>query len=268
MLHAYLDESGIHAESKATAVVAAVGSADGWTRFDQRWSVLLSKIGIDAWHHRDFCSRRKGYGALTDGEWLEVRNEVCALLVEAGLFIGGAAIGRDVYECARNGGKWRLPANPYQFCLERCLRQMTKGVYSSYEDRGIRIYYDAAKQHGPITRELLQWHKATFKPNYLSQYKVRQIELEFDNTGPSAARAVPDIIAYEACAYIQADTGIPFLGAKLIDQSTPEPRPIIKALFDAGVPLGVATYTDWNLDFDLRQASETLPDGAKPLRWK
>ena len=269
MLHAYLDKSGIHSDSDATAVIAAVGTAAAWDQFAAQWSSLLTDFGIDAWHHRDFCNRRKGYGSLTEIQWLAARDKVSQLLIDAQFFIGGAAIGRDLYERARASGKWRLPSDPYQFCLERCLHQVTKQVYASYADHGIRIYYDAEKQHGPITRELLRWHQTTFQPNYLSQYKTREVQIEFEAGGLSAARAVPDIIAFEACAYIRADTGIPFLGANFTDRPTPEPRPLIKALFNSQrVPLAVTTYTDWYLDFDLSHATEQLPDEAEPLRWR
>jgi hypothetical protein len=269
MLHAYLDESGIHANSAATAVIAAVGNPAAWEDFDAKWRQFLDELGLDTWRHRDFCNRRKGYGSLTDDRWISARDKLCQLLIDAQFFIAGTAIGRRLYEKVRATGKWRLPADPYKFCLERCLHQVTKRIYSSHEDRGIRIYYDAVKQHGPIARELLGWHRETFEPSYLSQFKIRDMQIEFDDGGVKAARAIPDIIAYEACKYICADTGIPFLGAKFTDRSTPEPRPIIKALFESHrVPLAVVTYTDWYLDLDLQHAGDSVGEvPPKAIAW-
>jgi hypothetical protein len=214
MFHAYLDESGIHAGSAATAVIAVVGIPASWTKFDLEWPSFVQGVGVSVWHHRDFCNRRKGYGSLTDSQWLEARDKLCQLLIDAQFFIAGAAIGRQTYERVRADGKWRLPNDPYKFCLEQCLKQVTKKIYRSNRDDGVRIYYDAAKQHGGIARELLRWHKETFEANYLSQYRDRIIEIEFGDGGIKSARAVPDIIAFEACEYVRADTGIPFLGAK------------------------------------------------------
>ncbi len=269
MFHAYLDELGIHTNSGATAVIAAVGMPATWERFDSEWTAFVQDVGVNAWHHRDFCNRRKGYGSLTDPQWIGVRDKLCQLLIDAQFFIAGAAIGRQTYNEARAKGKWRLPDDPYKFCLERCLQQVTKKVYQSYRDDGVRICYDAAKQHGRIARELLRWHKETFEPNYLSQYRNRTLEIEFGDGGVKSARAVPDIIAFEACEYIRADTGIPFLGAKLMDQPTPEPRPIIKSLFESQrVPLAVTTYTDWYLDFDLAHAADPIGDvPPRPIAW-
>jgi hypothetical protein len=265
MFHAYLDESGIHAGSAATAVIAVVGIPASWTKFDSEWPSFVQGVGVSVWHHRDFCNRRKGYGSLTDSQWLEARDKLCQLLIDAQFFIAGAAIGRQTYEKVRADGKWRLPDDPYKFCLERCLKQVTKKIYQSYRDDGVRIYYDAAKQHGGIARELLRWHKETFEPNYLSQYRDRMIEIEFGDGGIKSARAVPDIIAFEACEYVRADTGIPFLGAKRVDQPTPEPRPVIKKLFESQrVPLAVTTYTDWYLDFELTNDGERI--GQAPPR--
>ncbi len=265
MLCAYLDESGIHATSEATAVIAAVGAPAGWAKFDVEWQSFLQDVGINAWHHRDFSSRRKGYGSLTESQWIEAGHRLCQILIDAQFFIAGSSIGRQIYDKARAEGKWILPADPYKFCLERCLGQVTKQIYASYRDEGICIYYDAAKQHGRIARELLRWHKETFEPSYLSQHKDRRIDIEFGDGGIKSGRAVPDIIAFEACEYVRANTGIPFLGAKVIDGPTPEPRPIIVKLFESRrVPLAVTTYTDWYLDFDLAHAGDRI--GEVPPR--
>ncbi len=169
MLHAYLDESGIHANSEAIAVIAAVGDPAAWIKFDTEWISFLQELGVDAWHHRDFSNRRMGYGLLTGAEWIEARDKLCQLLINAKFFIAGCAIGRRTYEKARAEGKWRLPADPYKFCLERCLQQVTKKIYESHRDGGVHNYYDAAKQRGRIARELLRWHMQTFEPNHLSQ---------------------------------------------------------------------------------------------------
>jgi hypothetical protein len=135
----------------------------------------------------------------------------------------------------------------------------------SHKDEGVRIHYDSAKQHGRIARELLRWHRETFEPNHLSQNRIRTMEIEFSDGGVPSARAVPDIIAFEACEYVRANTVIPFLGAKIKDGPTPEPRPIIKKLFDSQrVPLAVTTYTDWFLDFDLEHTADRIESGAEP----
>jgi hypothetical protein len=115
MLHVYLDESGIHASSQATAVIAAVAAPAAWEEFDAEWISFLQDIGINA--------SRKGYGSLTDNQWTAARDKLCQLLINTQFFIAGSAIGRQTYNKARAGGKWRLPVDPYKFCLERCLQQ-------------------------------------------------------------------------------------------------------------------------------------------------
>src|SRR5215467_15094229 len=136
MFCAYLDESGIHKNSDATAVIAAVGTPASWQKFDCEWTPFLQEVGVNSWHHRDFNSRRKSYGALTEPQWIEVRHRLCELLIEAQFFIAGASVARQTYDKARASGKWQLPADPYKFCLERCLRQVTKRIYHSQKRRG------------------------------------------------------------------------------------------------------------------------------------
>jgi hypothetical protein len=147
-----------------------------------------------------------------------------------------------------------LPNDPYEFCLERCLEQVTKRVYSAPPDNGVNIFYDNQKQFGRITGRLLRWHKKTFEPNRLSEFRQRQIDLQFIPSSRDAPGfAVPDILAFECCEYLRANTGIPFLGAKLMSGPTPEPRPIVTKFFESKRPAlaVVKTYTEWFLDFDL-----------------
>jgi hypothetical protein len=52
MFHAYLDESGIHANSGAAAVIAAVAMPAAWEKFESQWTAFVrdgeSQIGTTA----------------------------------------------------------------------------------------------------------------------------------------------------------------------------------------------------------------------------
>jgi hypothetical protein len=263
MLHAYLDESGTHYSSDAVAVVAVVATPEAWETFTVTWTEFLAELGLQSWHHRDFDKRRNQYRVLTPKELDWARQRLCEIIGDGGFFIGGTAIARSLYKRVSAEGKWRLPRDPYNFCLERCLCQITKRIFSSRQDDGVVLLYDNRMQYGRISRDLTRWHRESFEPSYLSQYKARKISLEFLEAPPAPAQAVPDIIAFEACAYVQANTSIPFLGAKLLSGETPEPRPIIKMLTeDQRVVMAVTTYTDWYLDFDLEHASVRVEDNG------
>jgi hypothetical protein len=183
-------------------VIAAIGMPATWATFNSKWPSFVRSLAIGVWHQRDICNRRKGYGSLTTTGTSFVWNDQKLakpvtpsshwLSVDAQFFIAGAAIGRQTYETGKG-------------CLKMAIAR----------DLGTCIYYDAAKQHGRIARELLRWHKRTFEPNYLSQYRDRIIEIEFGDGGGAGGLDVPDIIAFAAC--VRADTGIPFLGANLVE---------------------------------------------------
>jgi len=266
MLHAYLDESGIHDSSKAVAVIAAVATPQIWQAFDSKWTSFLTELGLSRWHHRDFDKVRNDYRILSSDKLNWARERLCQIISDAAPFIVGAAIGRRLYEQVREQGKWRLPHDPYNFCLERCLNQAIKRVFSSRRDEGIVLFYDNKKRFGGISRELTRWHRDTFEASYLSEFKQRAIDLQFLEVPDVPARSVPDIIAFEACAYIEADTGIPFLGAKLVEGETPEPRPIIKRLMDLQrAILAVITYTASHLDLDLDHAGVVIRNNPPTL---
>ena len=263
MLHAYLDESGIHDFSEAVAVIAAVATPQIWEAFGLAWTEFLTELGLDCWHHRDFDKVRNDYRVLLPGKLAWARERMCEIISDAGPFIVGAAIGRSLYKQVRRGKKWRLPCDPYNFCLERCLNQAIKRVFSSRRDEGIILFYDNKKRYGGISQELTRWHRETFEPSYLSQFKQRAIDLQFLEAPDVPARSVSDVIAFEACAYVQANTGIPFLGAQLVSGETPEPRPIIKRLIELKrAVMAVTTYTDLHLDFDLTHAGIVIGENA------
>jgi hypothetical protein len=72
-----------------------------WKKFDSQWTAFIQEIGVNTWHHRDFCNRRRGYGALTDAQWMEAGDRLCKLLIDAQVFIAGAVIGRQTYNKAK-----------------------------------------------------------------------------------------------------------------------------------------------------------------------
>jgi hypothetical protein len=234
VLHAYIDESRTHDQSAAVAVIAAIATPAAWEQFSKVWGRFLQKFNLLRWRQRDFDRRRNGYGALTVEQVGWARDRLCEILIEFGLFIAGAAIGRETYDRSLVGRRWRLPPQPYQLCSERCLEKVIKRVYSARDDEGVRMFYDNEAQYGRISRELVRSHRETFEPRYLSQLREREVELQFTAaSGALRPFAVPDVIVFEACEYVKSDTGIPFLGAKLLAGDTPQPREIIKRSFES-----------------------------------
>jgi hypothetical protein len=69
LLHLYLDESGIHAKSKITAIGGFVGSKATWESLEEKWLKALSDIGVSSFHAYD-CETGNGE---FDGVQKEIR---------------------------------------------------------------------------------------------------------------------------------------------------------------------------------------------------
>jgi Protein of unknown function (DUF3800) len=60
MLRAYLDESGIHADSRWCVIAGYFGSENKWNKFDARWRSVLDSFGIEEFHAQRFWSAYEG----------------------------------------------------------------------------------------------------------------------------------------------------------------------------------------------------------------
>jgi hypothetical protein len=60
MLHAYLDDSGTHADSPLCVISGYFGSEKKWTRFDAKWRSVLDSFGIEEFHANRFWSAFDG----------------------------------------------------------------------------------------------------------------------------------------------------------------------------------------------------------------
>ena len=54
MLHAYLDDSGTHADSPWCVVAGYFGSERHWKRFDREWQIALESEGVEEFHANRF----------------------------------------------------------------------------------------------------------------------------------------------------------------------------------------------------------------------
>src|SRR5262249_23065793 len=73
MLRAYLDESGIHADSRWCVIAGYFGSENKWNRFDARWRSVLDSFGIDEFHAQRFWSACEGSNISEYSGWDRAR---------------------------------------------------------------------------------------------------------------------------------------------------------------------------------------------------
>src|SRR5215813_3126923 len=71
MLHAYLDEAGIH-DGAAVCVIAGYFAGSGkWKEFEADWHKLLAdfKVPMDKFHAKDLFPKPKGFFHPRESDW-------------------------------------------------------------------------------------------------------------------------------------------------------------------------------------------------------
>jgi hypothetical protein len=70
MIHAYLDESGIHKGANICLVAGYFGGAGQWRKFERDWkkALALSEVPLDQFHALNFVKRRGPFFGWTDAD--------------------------------------------------------------------------------------------------------------------------------------------------------------------------------------------------------
>jgi hypothetical protein len=103
MLHAYLDESGIHTTSPICVVAGYFGGSGHWARFDLKWRRILDAHKIEAFHANRYWSHVNGSNVSEYRNW---DDEKCGRFIRALLDALGS---QRLYPigCAVDTAEWK-----------------------------------------------------------------------------------------------------------------------------------------------------------------
>lgn len=165
MLKGYLDASGENYEEPVVVVAGFVGTANLWDEFGRQWKAMLDDFELARFHAAPFASRK----GRPFSEWCDKKHQacferICKIFDELKPFGVGTALSIPLFE------EWRIeqhvfyPADPYFFCIDRCLFTLIHGgIVESKGDEGIEIYCDRDKGRERISLELASWHEAKMR---------------------------------------------------------------------------------------------------------
>jgi hypothetical protein len=126
IVRAYLDDTGTHSGSRIVGVLGWAASTDAWISWENKWRTFLTENELpNGWKHSNFGSAYAGrhgdYRHWSEAKWLLARRRVWELLSGDDVFGIGHAVVVPHYQEILAEGRYELPSDPYEFCLDRCL---------------------------------------------------------------------------------------------------------------------------------------------------
>ena len=175
-------------------------------------------------------------------------------LTASDIFGIGYAVVVPHYREVLADGQYELPADPYEFCLDRCLSLILHRSFNLPHDEGIAIFCDQSKEQEPIGRALADWHK-----RYVTLYAdVGYRAVPTSTIYGSRLQYIPlqaaDIIATEH--YRGCQSFLDGCGREEINQR----HPILKELRDRGCLNDIFIYSRDEMVVELERGT---PGAAK-----
>ena len=235
VLRGYLDASGTDPKQRVVAVAGWAATEAEWDGWERDWVAFLKEAELEknGWHHTDFLNRRNDYRQWKDAKLIWAEGELRRIFRKLTLFGVGTAVWREHYLELWQSGKWRMPREPYAYCLDDCLEVLVHRFHEAPKDEGIAIYIDqddpAREKLGSV---LAEWHGAYLKRNVEAQNPDREVSVTYGSRQQYKPIQAADILVNETYRYMHAETGISNLGAILVGQKDENARPFIEAIKD------------------------------------
>jgi hypothetical protein len=251
MLKAFLDASGTTAEEDVIAVAGWAASEHEWDWWEQEWKKLLTELDIKKrWHHTDFLNRKNEYARWNDAKHLLARGEVCRIMNKIRPFGIGASLWRSDYDELWKMGKWNIPCDPYDFCIDHCLEGLIQRFHEVPKDEGIAIFVDQDNVHERTAQHITHWHEQYVRQNETARNQNREIKIRFGSNMQYVPLQAADILANETFRYMHRKVPNPYLGAIVIGMPDADPSPVIQEL-KKGSYLQVELYSKQMLEWVL-----------------
>jgi hypothetical protein len=209
VLAAYLDETGINADSPICAVTGWVASVGQWQLFEERWERASGGVTFhgSVFFARDRDGRRVGaYSGWSDAQAAAYVDRLLTVLERGWLTAFGTIV--DVNEFMalsetqrhyltgrvfnRRKNKWVLsgaPTKPYFFCVSESFNDVAECV----RQPGSRVdmVFDEQQQYEAHARNLFLWNK-----QHVEHLSTRLGEISFRQKGGVGALQAADMLAH------------------------------------------------------------------------
>src|SRR5260221_10138362 len=198
MLLAYFDDSGTHANSAVTLIAGLVASAVTWARIEGAWKQHLSVTGVSHFHAVDCENGSRKFSSvsrpLRDSLSYGLSEAICSH--QRAMVLLGSAVKTDDWEVAAPKEITNRFVDPYYFCFEACLQQISNWSVRHADGEIVTIVF---AQRGQYDSRLIELHELYSKSSALPNNRLGS--LSFSSPKDSIPLQAADLIAYETYRY-------------------------------------------------------------------
>jgi len=218
VLHAYLDESGVHDQSPIILVGGWIAPADLWAAFEPDWNEVLTRFGL-TYFHASTCEAGDGiYRALSRDLRDLLFSGLAKVIAKHKPTAVYTAIKRVHFNETRARGV-EIFDTPYHACFEFAIQQMARWLKTEVNGESVALVFAEHRDYEPQARLLYEMYRNS------SRWGNELASLSFARPENFAALQAADLIVYEKTRHEVAALG----NANIAE------RPVIRILADADV---------------------------------
>jgi hypothetical protein len=185
LLHAYFDETGIHAGSPVTFVSGFIGTADEWAAVNALWAAEMKG---EVFHYKNMRFQ---------GERL---NHLALILASSRLEVVSAGFRGDWSKAISHKADWKVRfPSCYNLVFEFCVDQMNQWTEQGWNNEPIALIFSRQNEYAKRAEEV--WR--TFRGNDLWKHLVT---FTYGDPETTLQLQAADMIAYETFQCMKVGT--------------------------------------------------------------
>jgi len=215
VLTAYLDESGIHADSRICAIAGFVGALEEWDLLERRWNAALGAQGVQCFHMARFESRIGEFSSWSNSRREDFLGELVEIMKAREIYsVGSGVVVEDFRKLPESDRQWMThgnPNTPYFLCFQHCIVEAAHHGDSLPANEKVAFVFDRQDSFSAEATRLYNRMKDDIKWDN----RVRLADtVAFASKLSCAPLQVADFAAYETYKQLENKLYRPELGVR------------------------------------------------------
>jgi hypothetical protein len=200
----YLDESGVHRDSKAVTVAGFVSTAERWVSFEREWRDALSDYGLPSFHMVDFAALRGPYSHWQDAQQRIRFGRLLEIIKSHVVYGVGIGIPTEPYHRLFSPEAKAHVGGPYGFAAAVAFLEFSHQLRDVIEDPWLAYVFEAGQPGIDQITNLFQYNVQMPE----QKTDLRLLSLAFENKIDFVPLQAADVLAYELFRHLPGQLGL------------------------------------------------------------
>lgn len=203
-LTVYLDESGVHRDSKAVTLAGFVSTPDRWVSFEREWREALDDYGLPSFHMVDFAAGRGPYSHWQNAQH-RIRFGRLLEIIKAHVMYGvGIGVPTEPYHRLFSPEAKAHVGGPYGFAASVAFLEFSYQLPEVVEDPWLAYVFESGQPGIDQIAKSFQYNEQVPE----QKADLRLLSLAFQNKLDFVPLQAADILAYELFRHLPAQLGL------------------------------------------------------------